>query len=207
MPRAITRGSTPSARGFCACALSGFSRPITSGFGTTTCRSNRPGRNKAGSKTSGWLGRQSKSPPRWPQTHPFQQASDYSLLALVIPLPRPAPRWPDPIDFINENYTRSVFLPCSNISRTRLAPTPTNISTKSDPEMVKNGTLASPAIARAVTSCPYPAGQQAKHLLVFFRQAAGICQDLLKIQQLLQVQFSPHQFRDIFKCDLPLVFS
>ena len=32
------------------------------------------------------------------------------------------------------------FLACSNMSRTRLAPTPTNISTKSEPEMVKNGT-------------------------------------------------------------------
>src|SRR5215469_1380137 len=41
------------------------------------------------------------------------------------------------------------FLPCSKRSRTRLAPTPTNISTKSEPEMEKNGTFASPAIARA----------------------------------------------------------
>ena len=41
------------------------------------------------------------------------------------------------------------FLACSNMSRTRLAPTPTNISTKSEPEMVKNGTPASPATARA----------------------------------------------------------
>src|SRR5438552_3778333 len=29
------------------------------------------------------------------------------------------------------------FLPCSNMSRTRLAPTPTNISTKSEPLMEK----------------------------------------------------------------------
>src|SRR5213075_517827 len=41
------------------------------------------------------------------------------------------------------------FFPCSNRSRTREAPTPTNISTKSEPEIAKNGTLASPAIARA----------------------------------------------------------
>src|SRR5207248_3033791 len=40
------------------------------------------------------------------------------------------------------------FLPCSNISRTREAPTPTNISTKSEPLMEKNGTSATPAIAR-----------------------------------------------------------
>jgi hypothetical protein len=31
------------------------------------------------------------------------------------------------------------FLACSNMSRTAGRPTPTNISTKSEPEMVKNG--------------------------------------------------------------------
>src|SRR3989442_12663331 len=48
------------------------------------------------------------------------------------------------------------FLPCSNRSRTRLAPTPTNISTKSDPEMEKKGTPASPAMARASSVFPVP---------------------------------------------------
>ena len=50
------------------------------------------------------------------------------------------------------------FLPCSNMSRTRDAPTPTNISTKSEPEMVKNGTFASPAMARASSVLPVPGG-------------------------------------------------
>ena len=39
-----------------------------------------------------------------------------------------------------------------------MAPTPTNISTKSEPEMVKNGTLASPAMARASSVLPVPGG-------------------------------------------------
>ena len=43
-------------------------------------------------------------------------------------------------------------------SRTRLAPTPTNISTKSEPEMRKNGTPASPATARARSVLPVPGG-------------------------------------------------
>ena len=47
---------------------------------------------------------------------------------------------------------------CSNISRTREAPTPTNISTKSEPEMVKNGTPASPATALASNVLPVPGG-------------------------------------------------
>src|SRR5580704_5638876 len=48
------------------------------------------------------------------------------------------------------------FLACSNMSRTREAPTPTNISTKSEPEIVKNGTFASPAMARASSVLPVP---------------------------------------------------
>ncbi|CAI8396335.1 MAG: Uncharacterised protein [Rhodospirillaceae bacterium] len=50
------------------------------------------------------------------------------------------------------------FRACSNMSRTRLAPTPTNISTKSEPEMVKNGTFASPAMALASKVLPVPGG-------------------------------------------------
>ncbi len=48
------------------------------------------------------------------------------------------------------------FFACSNISRTREAPTPTNISTKSEPEIVKKGTLASPATALASRVLPVP---------------------------------------------------
>jgi hypothetical protein len=45
---------------------------------------------------------------------------------------------------------QGVFLrACSNMSRTRLAPTPTNISTKSEPLMLKNAASASPAMALA----------------------------------------------------------
>jgi len=50
------------------------------------------------------------------------------------------------------------FFPCSKRSRTRLAPTPTNISTKSEPEMEKKGTPASPATARASRVLPVPGG-------------------------------------------------
>ena len=43
-------------------------------------------------------------------------------------------------------------------SRTRDAPTPTNISTKSDPESEKKGTSASPATALASSVLPVPGG-------------------------------------------------
>ena len=45
-----------------------------------------------------------------------------------------------------------------NRSRTREAPTPTNISTKSEPDIEKNGTSASPATALASRVLPVPGG-------------------------------------------------
>src|SRR5664280_1430822 len=50
------------------------------------------------------------------------------------------------------------FFAWLNKSRTRDAPTPTNISTKSEPLMLKKGTSASPAIARAKSVLPVPGG-------------------------------------------------
>ena len=49
-------------------------------------------------------------------------------------------------------------LACLNKSLTLDAPTPTNISTKSDPEIEKKGTLASPATALANNVFPVPGG-------------------------------------------------
>ena len=49
-------------------------------------------------------------------------------------------------------------LACSKRSRTRAAPTPTIISTNSDADIEKNGTLASPATARASSVLPVPGG-------------------------------------------------
>jgi len=46
----------------------------------------------------------------------------------------------------------------SNKSLTLEAPTPTNISTKSEPLMLKNGTPASPATALASKVLPVPGG-------------------------------------------------
>ena len=48
------------------------------------------------------------------------------------------------------------FLACSNKSLTLDAPTPTNISTNSEPLILKNGTPASPATALASNVLPVP---------------------------------------------------
>ena len=55
-----------------------------------------------------------------------------------------------------------------NRSRTRLAPTPTNISTKSEPLMEKNGTPASPATALANSVLPVPGGPTSRAPLGIF---------------------------------------
>ena len=54
------------------------------------------------------------------------------------------------------------------MSRTLEAPTPTNISTKSDPDIVKKGTPASPAIALASKVFPVPGGPTKRAPLVIF---------------------------------------
>ena len=73
--------------------------------------------------------------------------------------PTPAPRLRATASISSMNTIHGAFfLASANISRTREAPTPTNISTKSDPEMEKNGTPASPAIALAKSVLPVPGG-------------------------------------------------
>ena len=52
----------------------------------------------------------------------------------------------------------ALSLACLNKSLTREAPTPTNISTKSEPDKEKKGTLASPATAFANNVFPVPGG-------------------------------------------------
>lgn len=49
-----------------------------------------------------------------------------------------------------------------NKSLTLAAPTPTNISTKSDPDIVRKGTPASPAVAFAISVFPVPGGPTSK---------------------------------------------
>merc|ERR1719478_1978975 len=50
------------------------------------------------------------------------------------------------------------FFASANKERMRLAPTPTNISTNSEPEQEMKGTPASPATARASRVLPVPGG-------------------------------------------------
>ena len=131
-----------------------------SGRSRMTWRSKRPGRSSAGSRTSGrlvaattitlvFVSKPSISTRIW-----FRVCSRSSCEP-----PRPAPRWRPTASISSTNTMHGLLrLAWSNRSRTRLAPTPTNISTNSEPEMEKNGTPASPATARASRVLPVPGG-------------------------------------------------
>ena len=134
------------------------SRPFTSGRLTTMRRSKRPGRRSAGSSTSGRFVAAMRMTPSFDSKPSISTSSWFSVCSRSSwPPPRPAPRW-RPTASISSMKTMqgAFFLPCSNRSRTRDAPTPTNISTKSEPLIEKNGTLASPATARASSVLPVP---------------------------------------------------
>ena len=75
------------------------------------------------------------------------------------PPPTPAPRIRPTASISSMNRMQGAFsLAVLNMSRTRLAPTPTNIWMNSEPLMLKNGTPASPATARASSVLPVPGG-------------------------------------------------
>ena len=134
------------------------SRPFTSGRLTTMRRSKRPGRSSAGSSTSGRLVAATRMTPSFDSNPSISTSSWLSVCSRSSwPPPRPAPRC-RPTASISSMKTMqgAFFLPCSKRSRTREAPTPTNISTKSEPLIEKNGTLASPATARASSVLPVP---------------------------------------------------
>ena len=79
------------------------------------------------------------------------------------PPPIPAPRWRPTASISSINIIQGAFsFAVLNISLTRDAPTPTNISTKSEPEIEKNGTPASPATAFASNVLPVPGGPNNK---------------------------------------------
>ncbi len=84
-------------------------------------------------------------------------------------------------------------LPCSKRSRTRLAPTPTNISTKSEPDIEKKGRPASPATALASSVLPVPGRPDQQRAL---GQPSAEPGELLRILQELD---------DLLQLDLGLV--
>ncbi|CDC51669.1 uncharacterized protein BN532_02097 [Bacteroides finegoldii CAG:203] len=136
-------------------------RSFRSGRSTCIWRSKRPARSKALSNTSTRLvaariitpllePKPSISVSNWFKV--FSRSS-FPPIAGFLPRARPTAS----ISSIKTIQGAFSFA-CLNKSRTRDAPTPTNISTKSDPAREKKGTFASPATALASNVFPVPGG-------------------------------------------------
>ena len=124
-------------------------------------RSSRPGRVSAGSRTSERLVAASTT-MRVSEAKPSISLSS----AIRVFSRSDSPPWLGPLLRVRPTASISSmkmiappsFLARSKRSRARLAPTPANVSTKSDPARAKNGRWASPATARASSVLPVPGG-------------------------------------------------
>ena len=113
VPRAITLGSTSGpTRTFFMWTWRIFSRPRTSGLGTTTWRSKRPGRSSAGSSTSGRLVAAIRITPSLASKPSISTKSWFRVCSRSsLPPPRPAAAVPaDRIDLIDEHDAGRVLL-------------------------------------------------------------------------------------------------
>ena len=139
-------------------------RSSYSGSGTMMDRSKRPGRKSAGSRTSGRLVAAMMTMPSLVSKPSISASIWLSVCSRSsCPPPRPAPRL-RPMESISSMkiMARPILRACWKRSRTRLAPTPTNISMKSEPVTDKKPTPASPATARAKSVLPVPGGPTSK---------------------------------------------
>jgi len=134
--RAISLKSTVSSNSTSLeCTFKMLIRPFKSGLSTTTRRSKRPGRRRAGSRISGRLvAPRTKSPfveskPSISESSWFKVCSRSSFPPIRLSRLRPMASISS-IKMIQGAFSVA-FL---NRSRTRDAPTPTNISTKSEPD-------------------------------------------------------------------------
>ena len=196
VPLAIVSSRTSSASGILrVCTRRMPSRPRTSGASTTIWRSKRPGRSSAGSSTSGRLVAAIRMTPSFDSKPSISTRSWFSVCSRSsCPPPSPAPRCRPTASISSMKMMHGACaLPCSNRSRTRLAPTPTNISTKSEPDIEKKGRPASPATALASSVLPVPGGPDQQRAL---RQPAAEPGELLRVLQELD---------DLLQLDLGLV--
>ncbi len=136
-------------------------RPMRSGRSTSTWRSKRPARSSAGSRISGRLVAPRSTMPLVASKPSSSTRSWLSVCSFSSWPPMPGIELrarPMASSSSMKMMAGAFWRACSNRSRTRAAPTPTNISTNSEPLMEKNGTPASPATARASSVFPVPGG-------------------------------------------------
>mmetsp|Transcript_101683 Transcript_101683/g.265177 ORF Transcript_101683/g.265177 Transcript_101683/m.265177 type:complete len:403 (-) Transcript_101683:186-1394(-) len=132
-------------------------RPFRSGIGTTTCLSRRPGRIRAGSRDFTKLVAQMTTIPLF-SSKPSSSTRSWFSVARTELLSRPERLEPTASISSMKMMHGACFRASAKRSRMRRAPTPTNISSNSEPEVCRNGTPASPAMARASSVLPVPGG-------------------------------------------------
>ena len=137
------------------------SRPLSVGSSTTTCRSKRPGLRSAASSVSGRFVAAITMTPSLASKPSISTSMVFSVCSYAwLPPIAPAPVRFWPMESISSMKTMhgARFFASPKTSRMRLAPTPTNISSKSLPLIAKKGTPASPAMALASSVLPVPGG-------------------------------------------------
>eukprot|EP00958_Prasinococcus_capsulatus_P016985 scaffold1903_cov396-Prasinococcus_capsulatus_cf.AAC.27 len=97
---------------------------------------------------------------------PSSSVSSWFTVASRSSFPLPPPPLPRCLPTASNSSIKTIegacALACWNRSRTRAAPTPTNISTNSEALDAKKVTPASPATARASSVLPVPGGPQSR---------------------------------------------
>ena len=142
------------------CTFKVSRRPFKSGLSTMILLSKRPGRRSALSSTSGRLVAANISNP-FDVSKPSISARSWFSVCSRSSLPPPyllSRLFPIASISSIKIIHGAIFCASLNKSRTLEAPTPTNISTKSEPASEKNGTPASPATALARSVLPVPGG-------------------------------------------------
>mmetsp|Transcript_34585 Transcript_34585/g.75600 ORF Transcript_34585/g.75600 Transcript_34585/m.75600 type:complete len:362 (-) Transcript_34585:1103-2188(-) len=163
-PRAMRSQSTsPTIDLFRACTCRIWTRPWMPGSGRCRMRSKRPGRVSASSSTAGRLVAASTTMPVL-SSKPSISVSIWLMVLVdssppIMPLPERRVRdAPSASNSSMKMMQGAALRAMEKRLRTRDAPTPTNISTNSDPAHEKKGTFASPAIAFASSVLPVPGG-------------------------------------------------
>mmetsp|Transcript_4574 Transcript_4574/g.14317 ORF Transcript_4574/g.14317 Transcript_4574/m.14317 type:complete len:453 (+) Transcript_4574:1077-2435(+) len=154
--------STSSVNGLLRqCTRRMATRPSLSGKSTGTRRSKRPGRRRAVSKMSPRFVAAKTMTPVLPEKPSISVRIWFSVCSLssFVAKPPPDARWRPMASISSMKMMHGAFFLASpNKDLMREAPTPTNISTNSEPDVEMNGTPASPATARASRVLPVPGG-------------------------------------------------
>ena len=118
------------------CTFKMLTRPFRSGLSTMIRRSKRPGRSSAGSKISGRLVAARTSSPLEESKPSISDSSWFKVCSRSsLPPPKRESRLLPIASTSSIKIMQGAFSwACLNKSRTRDAPTPTNISTKSEPD-------------------------------------------------------------------------